>query len=60
MLRRKPTRIELKHEDIQEYEELKKRLEAEQTKQQPRSLNIAKTNPKTRAERIGHQKKQGQ
>ena len=55
MLRRKPTRLELKHEDIQEYEEIKKQQEA--AKQRLRTPTIVNTQPKTkktRAQRIGH------
>lgn len=47
MLRRQPTKIEMKEDDIQEYEELKKQKQEQSGKQplQPRKL--------TTVERIG-------
>ena len=58
MLRRKPTRIELKAEDIQEYEEIKRKRDAERSKNQPRVVNINSQQQKSTSERIGFTQQQ--
>lgn len=59
MFRRKPTRIELKVEDLQEYENMKKENEqkssiADKDGEVAETSTDAKTLPETVAERIGY------